>query len=67
LKYLVEGRILIISPFEKTVKRVTEQTDEIRKNMMIELTDNITVGYASKGGKLETLLKTTKKEITRLV
>jgi hypothetical protein len=29
--------------------------------MMIELADNITVGYASKGGKLETLLKTTEK------
>jgi len=34
---------------------------------MIELADNITVGYASEGGKLETLLKTIKKEIIRLV
>jgi hypothetical protein len=30
LKLLEEGRILIISPFNKTVKRVTEQTAEIR-------------------------------------
>jgi predicted Rossmann fold nucleotide-binding protein DprA/Smf involved in DNA uptake len=67
IKPLDEGRILIISPFYKTVKRVTEQTAEIRNKMMIELADNITVGYASKGGKLETLLKTTEKEIIRLV
>ncbi len=67
IKPLEEGRILIISPFDKTVKRVTEQTAEIRIKMMIELADNITVGYVSEGGKLETLLKTTKKEITRLV
>lgn len=67
IKPLEQGRILIISPFDKTVKRVTEQTAEIRTKMMIELADNITVGYASEGGKLEALLKTTKKEIIRLV
>lgn len=67
IKPLEEGRILIISPFDKTVKRVTEQTAEIRNKMMIELADNITVGYASERGKLESLLKTTDKEIIRLV
>jgi len=67
IKPLEQGRILIISPFDKTVKRVTEQTSEIRNKIMIELADNITVGYASEGGKLESLLKTTEKEIIRLV
>jgi len=67
IKPLEEGRILIISPFDKTVKRVTEQTAEIRNKMMIGLADNITIGYASEGGNLETLLKTTKKEVIRLV
>ncbi len=67
IKPLEKGRILIISPYNKTVKRVTEHTAEIRNKMMIELADDITVGYASEGGKLETLLKTTVKEIIRLV
>ncbi len=67
IKPLEEGRILIISPFDKTVKRVTEQTAEIRNKMMIKLADNITIGYASKGGKLEKLLQSTEKEIIRLV
>ena len=63
IKPLEQGRILIISPFEKSVKRVTEQTAEIRNKMMIELADNITIGYASEGGKLESILKTKKKEL----
>jgi len=67
IKPLEQGRILIISPFEKSVKRVTEQTAEIRNKMMIELADSITIGYASEGGKLESILKTTKKGIIRLV
>lgn len=67
VKPLEQGRILIISPFEKTVKRVTEQTAEIRNKMMIDLADNIVVGYVSEGGKLETLLKKVTKEIIRLV
>ena len=67
IKPLEKGRILIISPFDKTVKRVTQETAEIRNKMMIELTDNITIGYASKGGKIESILKTTEKEVIRLV
>ena len=67
IKPMKQGRILIISPFDKTVKRVTEQTAEIRNKMMLELADNITVGYASEGGKIESLLKTTEKKIIRLV
>lgn len=67
IKPLEQGRILIISPFDKTVKRASEQTAEIRNKMMIELADNITIGYASKGGKLEKLLQSTEKEIIRLV
>lgn len=62
-----EGRILIISPFENTVKRASEQTAEIRNIMMIELADIITIGYASKGGNLEKILQTTEKVIFRLI
>jgi hypothetical protein len=61
-----EGRLLIISPFDKKVKRVTEHTAEIRNKMMIELADKITVGYASTGGQLEKLLKLTDKRIEQI-
>ena len=67
IKPLEQGRILIISTFEKSVKRVTEQTAEIRNKMMIELADSITIGYTSEGGKLEDLLKVSEKPIIKLV
>jgi len=67
IKPLEQGRILIISPFDKSVKRVTEQTAEIRNKMMIELADSITIGYTSEGGKLEDLLKVSEKPIIKLV
>ena len=60
---LNQGRILIISPFHNTVKRVTEATAQIRNQLMIDLADNITVGYISKGGNLDELIHKTKKQI----
>ena len=67
IKPLEQGRILIVTPFDKSVKRVTEQTAEIRNKMMIELADSITIGYTSEGGKLEDLLKVSEKPIIKLV
>lgn len=66
-KPMEEGRLLIISPFDKKLKRVTEQTAEIRNKMMIELTDIITVGYVSIGGQLQKLLTLTDKSITQII
>jgi predicted Rossmann fold nucleotide-binding protein DprA/Smf involved in DNA uptake len=65
-KPLEQGRLLIISPFEKSTKRVTEQTAETRNKMMIHLADSITLGYASTGGQLEKRLKETDKPIHRI-
>jgi hypothetical protein len=57
-----KGRLLIITPFEEKIKRVTEETSAIRNSMMIELADEVTVGFASKGGKLAALLNNQPKE-----
>lgn len=65
-KPLEQGRLLIISPFDKTTKRVTEQTAEIRNKLMTDLSDNITVGYASPGGQLEKLLSVIEKQIIKI-
>ncbi len=61
-----KGRILFITPFDNKVKRVTTETALRRNQMMIELADNIVVGYASKGGALEKLLSNTKKPVQYL-
>lgn len=63
---LQQGRLLIITPFAKEVKRVTEQTAQLRNKMMIEIADSITVGYASTGGGLEMLLRNIQKPATKI-
>lgn len=64
---LEQGRLLIISPFEASVKRVTSETAQIRNRMMIEMADEIIVGYAYKDGQLEAIFEGyKKKEIIKL-
>lgn len=61
-----KGRLLIITAFDKEVKRVTEKTAQARNKLMIDLAENITVGFVSKGGILEGLLKQTNKSIMEI-
>ena len=56
-KPMGQGRLLIITPFVKEIKRVNEQTAAKRNKMMIDLAESITVGYASEGGNLAEVLK----------
>ena len=66
-KAVAQGRLLIITPFDKTVKRISSQTAQIRNQLMITLADQITVGYVSPGGQLEDLLKETGKQINKIM
>lgn len=59
---LDQGQLLIITPFDKSVKRITAHTAQIRNQMMVQLADQLTIGYASKGGMLESLIMDSKKE-----
>lgn len=63
LQEVEKGRLLILTPFGKEVKRVTEKTAQIRNRMMLELADTIAIGHISEGGLLEALLKENKKQI----
>ena len=67
LKKQVEaGRILIISPYEKNVTKVTIETASIRNKMMIKIADEIIIGYADPNGKLNQILLETNKILTYL-
>ena len=68
LDSIAKGRLLIITPFEEKVKRVTTETAKVRNQMMMELADNIVVGFASEEGMLLKILNnsTIKKEINQL-
>ena len=63
---LDQGRLLIITPFDKDVTRVTEKTAQVRNKMMIDIANEITVGFVSEGGNLEKLLKQTGKRIVHI-
>jgi hypothetical protein len=53
---LEQGRLLIITPFDSSVKWVTAENATIRNRMMIEMADEIVVGYSSLDGQLNTIL-----------
>ena len=61
------GKLLLITPFENSVKRVTAETAEQRNRFMIEISDDIVIGYASKGGMLDSMVADIKdKKIVRI-
>lgn len=53
---LNQGRLLIITPFTADTKYVTVKTARLRNQMMIEMADEVVIGYSSPGGQLERLL-----------
>jgi len=57
LSPLKEGRLLIVSPFDKTVKRMSVDRAAIRNKLMVDLAEKVVIGYASKGGNLERLVQ----------
>lgn len=65
-KQVEDGRILIISPFSKNVTKVTIETASIRNRMMIEIADEIIIGYADPNGKLSQILNDANKNVTYL-
>jgi predicted Rossmann fold nucleotide-binding protein DprA/Smf involved in DNA uptake len=65
-KLLEERRLLMITPFDKSIKRVTEQTAEKRNKMMIELADNVVIGNVSENGQLQNILPKIGKNIKLL-
>ncbi|MEQ9304501.1 MAG: hypothetical protein RJQ14_11365 [Marinoscillum sp.] len=57
LEAIAQERLLVISPFDSSIKRVSRNTAEIRNQKIIELSDKLVIGYKTAGGQLDTLLK----------
>jgi hypothetical protein len=55
-KAIDSGRLLLVSPFDNKIKRVTRETAEIRNRFMVDIADEIMVGYVSEGGQLSKIL-----------
>jgi hypothetical protein len=57
------GRLLVITPFDGAVSRVTRQTAHLRNQVMVSLADQIMLGHISAGGQLASLLAGINKPI----
>ena len=52
----LKKRLLIVTPFDKKIKRVTPETANQRNHLMAEMADEIFVAYALPGGNIEKLI-----------
>jgi len=57
LNAINDDRLLIISPFDRKIKRVTRDTAEERNRIIMEMSDSVRIGYKSTNGQLERLLQ----------
>jgi len=55
-KPLNESRLLIISPFDKTITRASSHTAYIRNKFILEISDDVTIPYISKDGLLSKVI-----------
>ena len=56
-KAIDENRLLIISPFNKSVKRISRQTAEIRNREILNISDKTVIAYSTPKGQLAKLLE----------
>jgi hypothetical protein len=54
---LSSNRLLIVTPYAETIKRVTEETASKRNSLMTALADELFVAYVQNGGLVERLIK----------
>jgi predicted Rossmann fold nucleotide-binding protein DprA/Smf involved in DNA uptake len=54
--FIDNGRLLFLSPFEENVTRVTNSTAQKRNRMMIDISDQLVVAYATPHGGLADIL-----------
>jgi predicted Rossmann fold nucleotide-binding protein DprA/Smf involved in DNA uptake len=53
------NRLLIISPFDESVKRITQETAKRRNEIMADLADEIFLAYYTEDGNLHNLIEET--------
>jgi predicted Rossmann fold nucleotide-binding protein DprA/Smf involved in DNA uptake len=51
-----QDRLLVISPFEKSITRTTQETANIRNKYMLQIADEIHIPYCTPNGNLDKLI-----------
>lgn len=52
-----QNRLLIITPFERNIQRITTETAGKRNRLMLELADSVVFGSVSKSGELSRIIQ----------
>jgi predicted Rossmann fold nucleotide-binding protein DprA/Smf involved in DNA uptake len=52
-----QDRLLVISPFEKSITRTTQETANIRNKYMFQIADKVYIPYYTPNGNLDKLIK----------
>jgi len=58
------GELLIISPFDSSIRRPSKEAAEIRNSLIVDLATDVTIVYASPGGQLQQLTKSSTSSST---
>ena len=66
-KPIEQGRLLFITPFDNTVSKITQENAIIRNQMIVDLADEVVIGYTSPSGLLEKNLQIGSKPIKYLI
>jgi predicted Rossmann fold nucleotide-binding protein DprA/Smf involved in DNA uptake len=53
---LEQNRLLIISPFDESVRRISSDQAAMRNRLVLDLADEIRIAHAIRGGTLDTLI-----------
>lgn len=56
-RHIDDGRLLVVSFFSSDVTHITKETAIRRNEIIISLSNEIVIAHASKGGKLEEMVK----------
>ena len=52
---VAEGRLVMVTPFSETVRRITAETATARNRLVVEMADAVVVAHAAPGSKIESL------------
>ena len=64
---LRDNRLLIISPFDKEVKRLSKESASARNKYILELCDSVVIGFSSKNGKLKSEIEQYLDKVSTLI
>ncbi|MBI1182719.1 DNA-binding protein [bacterium] len=56
LDQIKAGRLLVIAPFDKNVKRISKETSKKRNALLVSLSAELVIGYLSTNSDLKTLI-----------